>query len=687
MGLSKSKCAANAGALSSKSVRKAVRNKQLAPILEGQDDPSSTLDECPICLLHYPAVNTAACCGNSLCTECYLQVALSRSEHGAQLCPFCNKANYSVTFHAKTSAQRAAERSERALVEQAVLHARQEEERRSEHRRRKHSAGSSAMPMSPEQGSLAEEWARAQEEEQRYMDTRQERWRESLARAAAAADAGDEADDTDVEELMIMQALLLSLDEQHGGSHGSGDAGGPSDESGPSGAAETGSTASGGSAASRLAEALRARSHAAACQEDAASDAVGSTDAAGGMHASGAGPDVADVPDAELLAHAARLAERTAAQPDLWGSADTQCEAARSGPGAVAATASQAGEQAAPAEWSPTIAYVQAAAPTAAVGSPAPAPSAAIPCLRRKAGSGQAQAAPAIGSAALATALAEANGWSAPPQAAHLEADDHAGNAPRGMDEELTAAPAADVGSAALAEALAAANGWLSADTHGSSSEQTAQAAIRQPASPFVGMVTVHTAAHVLPPHSSPSTPPSPLAAADHAPLEPPSPAAPAQAAPAGGGGHCSEDDADSDGRPVGVAALLGEEGGAALLLQPDGSSALVLLTGSVAKPAAAAAVVAPAAPAPADSEFTGIPMYEIDGQDAADRQLAAALAAADTALMQHTQAALQQQTLALQQADEQYRIALDAYAARDEAMQRAIRESDERLRALYSSS
>lgn len=65
---------------------------------------------------------------------------------------------------------------------------------------------SSQLTLSPlfsHQGSLAEEWARAQEEERRYMDTRQERWRESLARAAAAADAGDEADDTDVEELMV----------------------------------------------------------------------------------------------------------------------------------------------------------------------------------------------------------------------------------------------------------------------------------------------------------------------------------------------------------------------------------------------------------------------------------------------------------------------------------------------------
>jgi hypothetical protein len=53
------------------------------------------------------------------------QVAISRSEHDAGSCPFCNKANYSVTYRAKTAAQRAAERKERENVEQAVARARQ----------------------------------------------------------------------------------------------------------------------------------------------------------------------------------------------------------------------------------------------------------------------------------------------------------------------------------------------------------------------------------------------------------------------------------------------------------------------------------------------------------------------------------------------------------------------------------
>jgi hypothetical protein len=126
------------------------------------------------------------------------QVAVSRSEHDAGSCLFCNKANYSVTYRAKSAAQRAAERKEREHVEQAVLHARQvlaslmhhgsdrqrtaaciesackcvatcaatctatavimssgaqlaqEEDRRAEQRRSKHAANAST-PMSPEQ--------------------------------------------------------------------------------------------------------------------------------------------------------------------------------------------------------------------------------------------------------------------------------------------------------------------------------------------------------------------------------------------------------------------------------------------------------------------------------------------------------------------------------------------------------
>ena len=68
---------------------------------------------------------TSACVNNPDAPWWDWQVALSRSGHDAGVCPFCNKANYSVIYRAKTTAQRAAERREREHVEQAVLHARQ----------------------------------------------------------------------------------------------------------------------------------------------------------------------------------------------------------------------------------------------------------------------------------------------------------------------------------------------------------------------------------------------------------------------------------------------------------------------------------------------------------------------------------------------------------------------------------
>lgn len=34
----------------------------------------SQLEECPICFLYYPVLNTSLCCQKRVCTECFLQV-------------------------------------------------------------------------------------------------------------------------------------------------------------------------------------------------------------------------------------------------------------------------------------------------------------------------------------------------------------------------------------------------------------------------------------------------------------------------------------------------------------------------------------------------------------------------------------------------------------------------------------
>ena len=40
----------------------------------GQTDvPPDRLEECPICMMFYPLMNTSSCCKTRVCTECFLQ--------------------------------------------------------------------------------------------------------------------------------------------------------------------------------------------------------------------------------------------------------------------------------------------------------------------------------------------------------------------------------------------------------------------------------------------------------------------------------------------------------------------------------------------------------------------------------------------------------------------------------------
>ena len=113
-----------------------------------QDDGTEASEECPICLLHYPAVNETECCHKGLCTECFLQVSLTRmqprqdqnlqftlscvlqvqvrtqTEHKGALCPFC-KTQLRVLYRGpKSEAERSLARDEEARVLQALTLAR-----------------------------------------------------------------------------------------------------------------------------------------------------------------------------------------------------------------------------------------------------------------------------------------------------------------------------------------------------------------------------------------------------------------------------------------------------------------------------------------------------------------------------------------------------------------------------------
>ena len=51
-------------------------------------------EECPICFLNFVRLNTAVCCSQSICTDCYLLVKTGKMDH----CPFCQICNLKVTY-------------------------------------------------------------------------------------------------------------------------------------------------------------------------------------------------------------------------------------------------------------------------------------------------------------------------------------------------------------------------------------------------------------------------------------------------------------------------------------------------------------------------------------------------------------------------------------------------------------
>ena len=93
-----------------KTLKKMIIDKKLAPIFPGLDFKDD-LEECPICMLYYPYLNTSTCCQKNICTECFLQVRKPASE--TDCCPFCTSTNYNVIFNGRRSeAQLKKEREE-----------------------------------------------------------------------------------------------------------------------------------------------------------------------------------------------------------------------------------------------------------------------------------------------------------------------------------------------------------------------------------------------------------------------------------------------------------------------------------------------------------------------------------------------------------------------------------------------
>eukprot|EP00798_Chlamydomonas_sp_ICE-L_P030042 gene30042-35016_t len=86
------------------------------------------LEECPICFLHYPVLNTSRCCAKRICTECFLQVQTSVPADVSPTCPFCKVPDYTAKFiGAKSLVEREGERMEEQKLIESRIREREDE--------------------------------------------------------------------------------------------------------------------------------------------------------------------------------------------------------------------------------------------------------------------------------------------------------------------------------------------------------------------------------------------------------------------------------------------------------------------------------------------------------------------------------------------------------------------------------
>ncbi|CAL5342168.1 unnamed protein product [Camellia sinensis] len=190
-----------------KKLKKLILDSKLAPCFPGDEDCAFDLEECPICFLYYPSLNRSRCCMKGICTECFLQMKTPNSTRPTQ-CPFCKTLNYAVEYRGvKTKEEKGKEQiEEQRVIEAKIRMRRQELQDEEERMQRRQEISSSSRNMAPgevEDTTVAEgdEIVSSQEP---FPSRRQSvRLRENR----------DDDFDLDLEDIMVMEAIWLSIQE------------------------------------------------------------------------------------------------------------------------------------------------------------------------------------------------------------------------------------------------------------------------------------------------------------------------------------------------------------------------------------------------------------------------------------------------------------------------------------------
>ncbi|XP_010531899.1 PREDICTED: protein sip5 [Tarenaya hassleriana] len=204
-----------------KKLKKLILESKLAPCYPGDDESGHDLEECPICFLYYPSLNRSRCCMKSICTECFLQMKNPNSARPTQ-CPFCKTSNYAVEYRGvKTKEEKGMEQVEEQRVIEAQIRMRQKELQDEEERMQKQlescSSSTSAVTAEMEYGSAAAPPYNCLAEDGELVSC-QDASAASTDRQPLHRGNRNDDFDVDLEDIMVMEAIWLSI--QENGMHG-----------------------------------------------------------------------------------------------------------------------------------------------------------------------------------------------------------------------------------------------------------------------------------------------------------------------------------------------------------------------------------------------------------------------------------------------------------------------------------
>ncbi|KAF9588723.1 hypothetical protein IFM89_015160 [Coptis chinensis] len=205
-----------------KKLKKLILDSKLAPCYPGDEECAFDLEECPICFLYYPSLNRSRCCAKGICTECFLQMKPPHSTRPTQ-CPFCKTCNYAVEYRGvRSKEEKGIEQVEEQRVIEAKIRMQQQELQDEEERmqRRLETSSSSVIIAPDEVGYRDLSGTSRAVPSYNFPEERDEIVSSHEPQASCVSSQPlriwrnrDNQFDVDLDDLMVMEAIWLSIQE------------------------------------------------------------------------------------------------------------------------------------------------------------------------------------------------------------------------------------------------------------------------------------------------------------------------------------------------------------------------------------------------------------------------------------------------------------------------------------------